>query len=166
MAEDNTTQYIDLPNYTIKADKDWEDNPSGYDKDIGSEIVKGIMDATRPKDASFFVDSSFASIQRAETFDPESGSCKNEPTLHTLAQKFGNNVFSLGIPGIGFIYGMLKTPPSLGISCSWEANGVGLLAQAIKKLAQDGTYQSIVQMLGNAQLPPVLRWYYFYKNVF
>lgn len=162
MAEDNTTQYIDLPNYTIKADKDWENKPSGYDKDIGSEIVQGIREATQPKDASFLVDSSFASIQRAETFDPEKESYTNEPTLHTLAQKFGNNVFSLGIPGIGFIYGMLKTPPSLGISCSWEANGVGLLSQAIKNIARNEMYQSIVQMLGNAQLPPVLRWYYFY----
>lgn len=158
MAEKDTTQYIDLPNYEIKADKDWELEPNEYNEDIGATIVNEITKLVEPADAKFLVDSSFASVQRAESY----GSDKITATLHSLAQKFGNNVFSLGIPGVGFIYGILKSPPSLSISSTWTPNGVGMLVEMIKKLAQDDTYQSIVQMLGSSQLPPLLRRYYFY----
>lgn len=161
MAEKDTTQYIDLPNYEIKADKDWELTPSEYNNDIGSTIVNAIRQATKPTDVKFLVDDSFTSVQCAESY----GSGEITATLHSLAQKFGNNVFSLGIPGVGFIYGMLKSPPSLSISSKWSANGVSMLIEMLKKLAQDDTYQSIVQMLGSSQLPPILRRFYNYKNV-
>lgn len=144
---DEIQQFIELPNVNIKADKfdsGWTDKP---DEDFSKD----------PFDAANNY------LHFGATIDTDSFAGNETPeVIRNLAMVYGNNVFALTVDynladkTANRLVGVLKEMPKLTFGATWEENHAGAVANAIKKLQDNPTYQTITSIVGAPQTPVIL----------